>query len=270
MAFESLILDARGNPFVGTLDTIGNETITDARTSSFLLGALNAEVVMDIQGKNTFTFDARTSAAVLTYACEGTIDGTNYFGLVMWAQAQLLAAVAVSEQYIPLVTIGTTHSGLYTVKCTGLRRVRVRVSAYTSGNVTITPRGSIADYINYARPIPATFHVTVTAAANTAATITLPAVVGLFHYITYLECTRNATAALAGNATLIVTSTNLPGNPAWSNGNAMIAGGTVTDVFINGANPIRSAAAGVATTIVMPAAGAAVLNRGNCSYYLGV
>ena len=270
MAFESLILDARGNPFQGALDGIGGETFTDARTSNFSLGAVNAEVVIDLHGKATFVFDARTGAASLTYLCEGSVDGTNYMVLPMFANFQLLVAVALAEEYVPSVVIATTHSGVYSVNCAGFRRLRVRVSAYTSGAVTIAPRASASDFLVYSRPLPATKHVTVTAAANAGATITLPAAgVGLFHYITYLECTRNATAALAGTATLIVTSTNLPGSPAWSNGNAMAAGGTVTDVFINGANPLKSSAANTSTTIVMPAAGAAVLTRGNCSYYVG-
>jgi hypothetical protein len=266
----SILKDARGNEFLGSLDQIGGQTVTDARTSGFTLGALNAEVLLDLNGQAVVTFDSRTAAGNLTFVCEGTVDGTNYMALPMFAQFQLLVAVALAEEYVPSVAVATTHSGIYTVGVSGFRRVRVRVSAYTSGNVTIAPRASVADFIIYSRPIPATKHVTVTAAANTAATITLPAAgVGLFHYITYLECKRNATAALAGTATLIITSTNLPGNPAWSNGNAMAAGGTVTDLFINGGQPLKSSAANTATTIVMPAAGLAVLNRGNCSYYVG-
>jgi hypothetical protein len=264
------IVDARGNEFQGQLDQIGGGVITDARTATFVLGAANAEVVMDILGKAVATFDVRTAAANLTLVFEGSIDGVNYFPLPAFAVNQTLAAALLAEEYVPSVIIATTATAFYVVGTSGVRRVRIRVSAYTSGNVTVAARASQADAIIYGRLIPATKHVTVTAAANTAATITLPAAgVGLFHYLTYLECKRNATAALAGTATLIVTSTNLPGSPAWSNGNAMIAGGTVTDVFINGGSPLKSLLANTATTIVMPAAGLAVLNRGNCSYYVG-
>jgi hypothetical protein len=112
--------------------------------------------------------------------------------------------------------------------------------------------------------------MTVTAAANTAATATLPAAgVGLFHYITNIQMVRNATAALAGTATLIHTSTNLPGTPAWSVGNAMAAGGTQLDLAYEPANPLKSLLANTATTLVMAAGGAAVLNRINVSYYVG-
>lgn len=266
-----ILYDARGNPVnVGFPDGVTNETITDARPITAVLGAINAEVVVDLNGAAVANFDVRTGAGSLTYVFEGTIDGVNYISLPGFAQFQLLAAAVIAEQYVPSVVVGTTHSGIYTVGVSGFRRVRLRVSAYTSGNITVAARITGSDFIIYARPFPATLHVTVTAAANTAATITLPAAgAGMFHYITYLNCRRNATAVLAGTATLIITSTNLPGSPAWSNGNAMAAGGTVEDINMQPSSPLKSLLANTATTIVMPAAGLAVLNRGNCSYYVG-
>lgn len=113
-----------------------------------------------------------------------------------------------------------------------------------------------------------TLAVTNTAAANTAVTLTLPAAgAGLFHYITYIEITRNATAALAGTATLVITTTNLPGSLAWSVGNAMSAGGTQIDVRMAFPSPLKSSVANTATTIVTPAPGAAVLWRVTAFYY---
>ena len=114
---------------------------------------------------------------------------------------------------------------------------------------------------------PSTLAVTATAAANTAATLTLPAVAGQFHYITGIEIMRTATAALAGTATLVVTTTNLPGSLAWSFGNAMVAGGTQRDTTLAFDNPLKSSVVNTATTIVMPAPGAAVLWRANIYYY---
>lgn len=267
----SILYDARGNELRGGFpDGVTNETTTDARTVSAVLGSLNAEVVMDLNGAAVAQYDIRTAAGALTLSFEGTVDGTNYFALPAFAQNQLLAAATLSEQYIGDLVIATTQSGFYTVGVTGIRRVRVRVSAYTSGNVTVASRATGADAIIVARPIPATLHVTVTAAANTAATATLPAAgAGLFHYITSIQMYRNATAALAGTATLIHTSTNLPGTPAWSVGNAMVAGGTQADLVYEPSNPLKSLAANTATTLVMAAGGAAVLNRINVSYYVG-
>jgi hypothetical protein len=266
-----ILYDARGNELLSSFpDITTGQTFTDARTISATLGALNAETVMDLMGCATVTYDVRTAAAVLTYLWEGTIDGTNYFALPAFVNFQLLAATATAEQYATSVTTATTHSGSYTVGVTGLRRVRLRVSAYTSGNITVSARGSKADSLIYARPLPSTLHVTATAAANTAATATLPAAgAGMFHYITNINLTRNATAALAGTATLIHTSTNLPGSPAWSVGNAMAAGGTQIDLAYTPTTPLKSSVANTNTTVVMAAGGAAVLNRVNVSYYVG-
>jgi len=266
------LVDARGNEFQGQLDQIGGGVITDARVSSAVLGAVNAELLMDLNGQAVALFDVRNgAAATLTLLFEGTIDGVNYYPLPAFANNQTIAAALLAEEYVPSIILAAqTVTSNYTVGCSGYRRVRARLSAWTSGNVTVAARASVSDQIIYARPFPATKHVTVTAAANTAATITLPAAgVGLFHYITYLNCRRNATAALAGTATLIITSTNLPGTPAWSNGNAMVAGGTVEDINMQPSSPLKSLLANTATTIVMPAPGLAVLNRGNCSYYVG-
>ena len=112
-----------------------------------------------------------------------------------------------------------------------------------------------------------TLAVTVTAAANTAATATLPAVAAQFHYITGIEIMRTSTALLAGTATLVVTTSNLPGALAWSFGNAMAAGATQRDLFITFPNPIKSSVVNTATTVVLPAPGAAVLWRANVYYY---
>jgi hypothetical protein len=266
-----ILYDARGNEIRTNFpDTVTNETVTDGRTVSQLLGALNAEVIMDLNGTSVATFDVRTAAGNLTYVFEATIDGSNYFAMPAFANFQLLAAAAIAEQYVPSVVVATTHSGVYTVGVSGFRRVRLRISAYTSGNITVTSRASIADSIIWSRPLPSTLHVTATAAANTAATATLPAAgAGMFHYITSINITRNATAALAGTATIIHTTTNLPGSPAWSVGNAMAAGGTQIDVDYAPTTPLKSSVANTATTVVAAAGGAAVLGRVNVSYYVG-
>lgn len=267
----AILYDARGNEIRCNLpDSVTNETVTDGRTISAVLGSVNAEVAMDLNGAAVATFDVRTAAGALTYVFEGSIDGTNYMALPAFANFQLLAAVALAEQYVTSVVVATTTSGVYTVGVSGLRRVRLRVSAYTSGNITVSSRASSADFIIYAKMIPATLHVTATAAANTAATATLPAAgAGLFHYITRIHMMRNATAVVLGTATLIHTSTNLPGSPAWSVGNAMAAGGTQLDVDYTATTPLKSLLANTATTVVMAAGGAAVLNRVNVSYYVG-
>ena len=102
--------------------------------------------------------------------------------------------------------------------------------------------------------------VTATGAANAGA--------GLFHYITSIIIQRTATAALVGSATLVITTTNLPGSMAYSVGNAMAAGGTQNDLnlCLTG-NPLKSSVANTATTIVCPVPGAAVLWRITATYF---
>lgn len=111
--------------------------------------------------------------------------------------------------------------------------------------------------------------VTNTGAANAAVTATLPAAgTGLFHYITGIEVMRTATAALTGTATLVITTTNIPGSLAWSVGNAMVAGGTSRDIVMIFESPIKTSIANTATTVVCPAPGAAVLWRVTVYYFV--
>lgn len=255
------LFDPRGNEFQGNLDQIGGGAFTDARVSSATLGAANAEIAMDLHGKQTAVFDLRTAAMNATLVFEATVDGTNYFALPGFN--------LMTEAMLAAVIITTTHAAAYAVNVTGFRRVRCRVSAYTSGNIVVAARATSAELVSYSRPL-SVLAATVTAAANNGATLTLAAPgAGLFHYLTGIEITRNATAALAGTATLVITTTNLPGSLAWSVGNAMSAGGTQPDVKLDFSHPIKSSVANTATTIVAPVPGAAVLWRINAYYYLG-
>jgi hypothetical protein len=188
------------------------------------------------------------------------------------------------------VVTGASAAGAWQFDSVGVTYFRIRATALTSGSITgyivATANGSIfsmeqgtlsaatagSEQALVVRAIPqsSTLCQSATAAANTGLTVTLPAAgAGLFHYITGIEITRNATAALAGTATLVITTTNLSGSRAWSVGNAMAAGGTQIDVSIMRTIPIKSSVANTATTIVMPVPGAAVLWRCNVDYYVG-
>lgn len=106
-------------------------------------------------------------------------------------------------------------------------------------------------------------------AANTGGTLTLAAAgAGLFHYLTSVRIGRTATAALAGTALLSITTTNL-GGVAWRVGNLMAAGGTQRDVELAADPPFRSAVANTASTIVLPAPGAAVTWDLLVTYFTG-
>jgi hypothetical protein len=108
---------------------------------------------------------------------------------------------------------------------------------------------------------PSTLSITVTGGANAIATATLPAAAGLFHYITAINIRRVATALLAGGLVLAVTTTNLGGR-SWRTGNqASITVDTMDSAVLVDqafAFPLKSDVVNTATTIVAPAAGAAV------------
>lgn len=122
-------------------------------------------------------------------------------------------------------------------------------------------------------PRPATNTIVVTGGANAIATATLPAPgANLFHYITHIFIKRVATAALAGGALLTVTTTNLGGR-SWRTGNQMSITVRASDdtVLMNQEfiHPIKSAVANTASTIVGPAAGAAVSWHMVIDYFIG-
>ena len=95
-------------------------------------------------------------------------------------------------------------------------------------------------------------------AANTAATLTIPANVNGFIYVTYLRISRVATAALAGTALLTITTTGILGTPSFRCGNVMAAGGTTDLINMTFMPPLRGSAINTAMTFVAPAPGAAV------------
>ena len=110
--------------------------------------------------------------------------------------------------------------------------------------------------------------VTAVGAAGAAVTLTLPAGgAGRFHYITSIELILYNTAARTGGATPVtVTTTNLPGTPAFTFPSAG-AVGTIERRELEPSFPLRSAAANTATTIVCPAT-TSVIWRVNVVYTL--
>jgi len=115
----------------------------------------------------------------------------------------------------------------------------------------------------------ATLHVTGTAAVNTALTITLPAAgAGLFHYITSINWVKlYSVIGVAAGAGVLITSTNLPGNPVWTTEQLASPAGTVATVIdYKASTPLKSSVANTATTIVAPLQ-LQTIWRGNVSYF---
>lgn len=116
---------------------------------------------------------------------------------------------------------------------------------------------------------PSNLAVTALSATNAAVTATLPAVAGQFHYITAIIVTRSCATALTGSAILAITTTNLPGSLAFTAGNACAVGTTNNDVVWMLSAPLQSSVVNTATTVVCPAAGAAVVCRITVVYFTG-
>ena len=113
--------------------------------------------------------------------------------------------------------------------------------------------------------------VTATAAVNTGSTATLPAAgAGLFHYITSIQLVKlYSVVGVAAGAGVIITSTNLPGGPAWTTEQlASVAGTAPTVIGIVFDRPLKSSVANTATTFVAPAQ-LQTIWRWNVGYYTG-
>jgi hypothetical protein len=117
--------------------------------------------------------------------------------------------------------------------------------------------------------LPAALAVTATGAAAAAVTLTLPAVASKFHYISLIEIVAYSTVARTGGVTpVLVTSTNLPGNPVWTFATAAAIGTTDTKLYVP-ADELKSSVINTATTIVCPAT-ASVIWRINVWYFTAV
>lgn len=225
--------------------------VRDDYTASGAVGALNAEVVLDLRGCNQVAIDFRSGAAVnLTVAYEASIDGTNYIAVPAFVVPTLVAALSSA--------IAAAGSVQAIAPVGGYRYFRARVSAYTSGSVTVSLRGSVAADLGIpaARPpYPATTHVTATAAVNTGVTLTLAAPgAGLRHFVTKFRIDRlYSVVGVAGAAANNVTTTNLSGSPIFPVGQTAAPAGTMETLTQDFNPPLQATAQNTATTFVAPA-----------------
>ena len=259
----AILYDAQGNEQTINEDILGGVVQLETRSRVGTLGALNSEVLTTVNGQQTLTADLRSSAFSGTIVVEGTIDGTNYWGIPF--------ALDQTQNYQAALTVTGATSWIIKANVGGYALVRIRCSSFTSGVMNVAARVGVADMkSSLMQPHPTLLFISAQSTANSAVTATLPAPTGnMFHYITHINISRSATAALTGTATLNYTTSNLPGTLTWTAGNAMVAGGTAIDVAIDFPYPLKSSTATTATTIAAGAAGAAVLTRINVGYYLG-
>jgi hypothetical protein len=161
---------------------------------------------------------------------------------------------------------------VYAIPVGQLKRLRIRVSLYTSGNCTLFVSADQNRSLNSvaADQDPATLAVTATGAIGAAVTLPVPAVPGLRHYIDSLQIVRTAQGALtAAAAPTLVTTTNIPGALAFSFGQDAAAIGVDKEQRLDcGPEGLACIALGTATTVVCPATPNASW-RINLTYHLG-
>jgi hypothetical protein len=210
------------------------------------LGALNAEVIVDCDGCGAVALDLRGTFN-LTVEVAGTVDGVN------WTLIPVKPVNQASKLYV--AAVAGAVPGTWVGSCAGFRRVRARVTAYTSGAAAATLAANVGLLDQSLDGSVAPSIGTAVGAAGAAVTLTLASPgAGLRHYLTYLSINRFATALLtAAAAPVTVTTTNLPGTLAFSFAADAAAQGTIDRWREDFAYPVASAAQATATTIVCPA-----------------
>lgn len=253
--------------------------VRERREQSGTLAALNAEVVANMNGDSfaLVTVSSASFIGTLEFTGESDATGAIFAPVPAYPVATLCAGGTIPASSQPLLVhalVAANTLVTYAVPVGQLRRLRVRASAYTSGqlNVTVTSEDalSVNTLIN-GGPTPSTLFVTATGLVSAAVTATIPAVAGLRIYLDSVTVTRSATAALTASATpVLVTTTNLPGTPALTLG-ADAAGIGIDKVVTldTGTGGLAAVTLGTAVTIVCPVY-TGVIWRVNVAYHLGL
>lgn len=226
---------------------LGSPTLLHPRETQWVqgtLGALNAEVITDCDGCASVALDLRGTLN-MSVEVAGTVDGVNYIPIP-------LRPLSVAAKLYVAAATGTTP-GAWVGTCAGFRKVRARVTAYTSGAATATLAAGLAPLDQSLDGMIST-PITILGTAGAAATLTIPSPgAGLRNYVTYVAFGRFANALLtAGAAPVTITTTNLPNAMAFSVPADAAAQGTLTALREDFAYPLMSTAQGTTTTFVAP------------------
>ena len=249
--------------------------VREYRTASASIGALNAELALDVNGDQIANLYIVSSSLIATLNFEGSIDGVNYFPLAAFPNGAASVGGTLLQPGQPIIThaVVAANANLgYTVFCGQMKKIRVRINPFTSGNATCTwvADSNAVPSNMLAVQKPATLYGTNTGASAAAVTLTLPAVAGFRHVLKTLSVVRSATALLTAAATpVVVTTTNIPGSPALTFGADAAAQGADKEVKLDCGNGILTTAINTATTIVCPAT-TGVIWRTNAAYGLAL
>jgi hypothetical protein len=227
------------NPPTANVRTVsGSVTAADVTDRSARLLGVIASIAATVTADVT---DRAGRALGVIASITAAVDISDRAGRALGVIASITAAVDISDRAARLVGIVSGSVGQIAQKAASV----VALATDTSVVVQLSPMDATA----------ATLGVTATGAVNTAVTATLPAAgAGLFHYIVSIEIVKlYSVIGVAAGAGVLITSTNLPGNPVWTTEQLASAAGTATKVVQDQpAHPIKSAVANTATTIVAP------------------
>lgn len=249
----------------------------ESRKTTGVIAAINAEVVHAVNGdESAVIYFTSTGTLNMTYSVQGSFDGTNFFDIAAYPLPQACAAGIIPQAATPLVSETVNAASIIRALCVatgGLSRIRIRASAYASGTANVTIISDTCSSINpYIRDQKSgTLIVTATSAVGAAVTAALPVAAGLRHYIDNITVVRSATAALTPSATpVLVTTTNIPGTPAFTFGSD--AGGIGVDKTVQldpGGSGMAATSINTTTTVLCPAY-AGVIWRVTVTYRLGL
>lgn len=233
---------------------------TENMFATGVLGAANAEIIADADGKSSVILDLRGTFN-MTIEVSGTVDGTN------WTLIPVRPLNAATKQYV--ASIAGSAAGNWAASCGGYRKVRARVTAYTSGSAvaTLSLSNGALDQSLEAAVTPLV--VTNTGASAAAVTLTLPTPgAGLRQYLTYLSINRFAASALtAAAAPVLVTTTNLPGSLVFTRPADALTLGQMDVWREDFSYPLAASAQNTAVTVVCPAT-TGVIWRVTAGYYI--
>lgn len=249
--------------------------IRERRTATGTLAALNAELVMDLNGDANAMLYIQSTAFIGTLEFTGASneDETQFFPVPAYPFSPGSVGGTIPLAGQPLIVhalVAANTAAVYAIPVGQLRKLRIRVSAYTSGSCVASVVADVNASPNTEIPHPVpTLAVTATGASAAAVTATLPAVTGLRHYLQRLEIVRSATALLTAGATpVVVTTTNLPGTIAFTFGADAAPQGQDKTMSLDCGSGLAATALGTNTTIVCPAT-TGVIWRVNAIYRLG-
>lgn len=243
-----------------------------------LNGTLTPEVSPDAGTtwfNGLFVYPTGRSIINVVYTGAGTTDAFSIplFGGMTHARVRVSAftsgSAAVTIKATTEISSNTLAAGPRDSYLLPFNSVSVAASDGTNLRAILA---DTAGRLQIAERRAATLHVTATAAVNTAVTATLPAPgAGLFHYITSIELRKQySIVGVAAGAGVVITSTNLPGTPAWITEQLASPAGTNQRVIeYRAMTPLRSSVANTATTFVAPAQ-LQTIWRWNISYFTAV